>query len=104
MFCHTFIYLFFFFKKRNGGKSFRDFLNVREVDFDPDGRWREVFVPHFTASIETEKEKNSNSYFMIPLVDNAFRDRLVAVASGLSIKYWVFGCVALAWHKNTRFW
>ncbi len=61
-------------------------------------------MPHFNASIEQEKEKYSNSYYMIPLVDNAYRDRLAAVASGLPIKYWVFGCVALTWHKNTRFW
>ncbi|XP_046461194.1 GPI inositol-deacylase-like [Daphnia pulex] len=95
--------LLYHLMKRNEGKSFKNFLNVREVDFDPEGRWREVVVPHFTASIEQEKEKYSNSYYMIPLVDNAYRDRLAAVASGLPIKYWVFGCVALTWHKNTRF-
>lgn len=88
--------------KRNGGKSFQDFQNVKEVDFDPDGRWREVIAPHFNASIE--KENKSNTYFMIPLVDNAFRDRLVAVATGLPTKYWIFGCVALAWQNNARFW
>lgn len=89
-------------EKRHGGKSFKDFQNEKEVQFDPNGRWREVVVPRFTANPDAEDK--SNSYFMIPLVDNAFRDRLTAIASGLSIKYWVFGCVAMSWNNSTRFW
>lgn len=88
--------------KRGLGKHFENSQGVREVDFDPDGRWREVVASHFTA--HAEMEDTSNTYFMIPLVDNAYRDRLEAVSSGLPIKYWVFACAALAWKNSVRFW
>ena len=90
------------FLKRSRGKHYEDHKNIKEVHFDPDGRWRESVAKYFTASVD--KNENVNNYFMIPLVDNAFRDRLVAVASALPIKYWVFGCAALAWTNNVRFW
>lgn len=87
--------------QRPGGKSFKDFQSAKEVQFDPDGQWREVVAHRFTASPQAEDK--SNSYFMIPIVDNAFRDRLTAIASGLHIKYWVFGCVAMSWKNSARF-
>ena len=72
------------------------------VTFDPDGRWREVIAKRMSISVD--KDEKSNTYFMIPLVDNAHRNRLVAVASSLGVAHWVFGCVASAWHNNVRFW
>lgn len=74
------------------------------VDFDPDGRWREVIAPRFTAKMDEDKEDRANTYFMIPLLDNAHRSALAAVATGLSIRHWVFGCVAGSWKNSVRFW
>jgi hypothetical protein len=72
------------------------------VNFDPEGKWREIIVPRYTAKVE--KRDNSNTYFMIPLIDNSNREQLVAVASNLLIKNWVFACVATAWRSSVRFW
>ena len=89
-------------KKGNGVKTFQNSQSTREIDFDPNGKWREVVAPRFTANLGTDAK--INTYFMVPLIHNAFRDRLVAVASGLPIKYWVFGCVALEWRNSVRLW
>lgn len=72
------------------------------VSFDPEGRWTEVILKRFKVSLD--EKKNINTYFMIPLVDNAYRDQLLAVASNLNVKYWVFGCIASSWRKSVRYW
>lgn len=73
------------------------------MEFDPDGRWREVLMPHFVARADDD-DRQRNTYFMVPLLEGARRDSLVAVAASLPIKHWVFGCVANAWRNSVRFW
>ena len=90
-------------QQRYAGKNVeKHFQGSRIVNFDPDGKWREIIVPSYT--LVAEKGEYSYTYFMIPLIDNVSRERLVAIASNLQIKYWVFACVAAAWRNNVRFW
>lgn len=90
---------------RYGGKSLEGSRQTEDVIFDPDGRWREAIAPRFAASHDPKDvQHSSNTYFMIPLLDNAHRNALSAVASGLNVKHWVFGCSALAWHNSVRYW
>ena len=86
--------------QRYGGKSLEGSRQTDEVDFDPDGRWRELIAPRLTLN----GDHTANTYLMVPLLDNAHRNALSAVASGLEVKHWAFGCVANAWRNNVRFW
>lgn len=93
----------FLFIQRYSGKSIRSLQNMKSASFDPDGRWREVIASQFIGIADNFKGEPINTYFMIPLVDNAHRDRLIAIGAGVPAN-WVFGCVATSWRKSVRFW
>ena len=88
--------------QRYAGKHFVGAKYPDMVRFDPEGKWREVIVKRLKISLD--EETNVNTYYMIPLVDNAYRNRLIAIATNFNVKYWVFACVASSWHNSVRYW
>ncbi len=90
--------------QRYAGKAYSRVAKQPPVAiFDPDGNWREVIVKNLRMHMD-ERRPHTNTYLMIPLVDNPHRDRVMIVASNLAVSHWVFGCVATSWRHNTRYW